>query len=60
MLIARRRRRRGSVAYLSIHRSVDQVGRLCVSAFHCVATRAVAPACDTCRRSLKVHHGRSE
>jgi hypothetical protein len=43
----RQRRCRGSVADLSIRRSVDQVGRHCVSAFHCVATRAAAPAGDT-------------
>jgi hypothetical protein len=30
-----------------IYRSIDQVGRHCVSAFHCEATRAAAPAGDT-------------
>ena len=37
-------RRRGSFAHLSIYRSIDQVGRHYLSAFHCLAARA--PECD--------------
>jgi hypothetical protein len=40
----RRYRRRGSFAGVSIYRSIDQVGRHYLSAFHCLAARAAE--CD--------------
>ena len=42
MLIAGAARRRGSVAHLSIRCGIAQVGRHCLSAFHCMAARAPA------------------